>query len=128
METPTMCEADCGSTCWCDWEECCGIWDDAQFLDKGLTQLTGCVYYKAGRSSNRGYAVVGDRVYEVIGTHTEGYDVHLLNGTLLVKHNVYRRSLYEPLGDLRWWEWTMVKFVSRENEFSSARPDHPTPE
>jgi hypothetical protein len=108
MTTPTMCEAECGSTCWCDWEECLGVYDDDMFLDKGLKQLTNCVYYQTEQG---GYAVVGDQVYQVRGTHTEGWDVHLLDGHLLVQHDVSRRSLFEPYGDYRWMDWTMVKFV-----------------
>lgn len=118
METPTMCEANCGSMCWCDWEECVGLYDDAMFLHKGLTCLTNCVYYQTGGVGRSGYAVVGDRVYEVVGTFNDGWDVHLLDGHLLVKHKVARRSLFEPYGDYRWAERTMVKFVQSE-EISS---------
>lgn len=104
-----MCEANCGSICWCDWEEVYGTYDDDMFLDKGLTHLTNAVYYQT--RCRGGYAVVGDRVYEVRGSDADGWDIHLLDGQLLVREKVWRVVHHEIFDDARWVELTMVKFV-----------------
>lgn len=108
MTTPTMCEANCGSTCYCDWEEVLGTYDDDMFLDKGLKHLTNAVYYQT--HDGGGYAVVGRDVYEV---KSDWFSVSatLLNGTLLVRDKEWRVVHHEVFDDKRWMELTLVKFV-----------------